>query len=157
MQIKITYDRAMEFCPVEAQQAIDRLRKSRSKFRNQDPSTLPWEFFWGVEGRAESIGDLLSGRSAKREEAERKRSLEKRLEAHKRAIICSVCVKNYGAPLPRGTVPDEILNIELPCIIKEYEEEKRVEALTPEQRDEELRKLMQSMGMSPGFIAITLK
>jgi hypothetical protein len=141
VEIKITYARAMEFCPVQACEAIAKLQASRSKFRKADPATLPWTFFWGIEVRSETFADIFSGRSAKRDEAERKRTLEKRLEDHKKAITVSVCVKGYGASLPRGTVPDEILAIELPGVRKQYDEEKRAE-----EREAEVNALLKQLG-----------
>lgn len=158
MNIKISYQRAMEFCPVEAQQAIANLQKSRSKHRKTDPKDLPWEFAWGIEIRSESIKDVLSGRSAKRDEAERNRTLEKKIEARKRQIIVSVCVKNYGAALPRGTVPDEILAIELGEVTESHHEEKAEEArqatLTPAQREAEINDILRQLGGMGGIAVV---
>lgn len=110
MKVAITYDRAMEFCPKEAQEAIAKLRKSRSKDRRVDPKTLPWEFFWGTEILAEGIGDLLSGKSAERSKRFRDMTPEEKLADEQARTLVSVCVKDYAGALPRGTVPPEIMD-----------------------------------------------
>lgn len=159
--IQITYARAMEFCPVQACEAIANLQKSRSKSRKSDPATLPWEFSWGVEVRGESFADLLSGRAAKRREEERAQTLEDRLEARQNAIRVSVCVKGYGAPLPRGVVPDEILSGELGAVTeafhKEKAEETRLATLTPKQREAEVNDLLRQLGGMGGFAVVRPK
>lgn len=150
--IEITYERAMEFCPTEAEQAIETLRRSRSKHRLADPRMLKWEFAWGTQVRAHSFRDLMSGKARADDEARRKLTLEERIADQASRTIVSVCVHSYGARLP--IVPDEIMSRIVNAQTESFAEEQRTAALSPEEREAEVKALLQKLSGTPGFVVV---
>ena len=47
-----TYEELQRLYPEAVEQAVAKLRKSRSKHRKADPATLKWEYNWCVQCRA---------------------------------------------------------------------------------------------------------
>jgi len=153
MKMSISYTEALTAYPKETAEAVAELRKSRSKHRKTDPSTLPWEFSWGVEVKAHSFADLLSGKAQQDAVDRDKMSLNERVQDEVKRTKVSIGVAGrYYAKLP--DVPQPIVD----GIVKGHEariaEEQRIASLTPEQRQAEVNDALRQLGGGRGFFAV---
>lgn len=155
--IEITYERAMEFCPTEAEQAIEMLRRSRSKLRHADPRSLKWEFAWATRVHSHSFRDLMSGKARADDEAQKKLTLEERIADQAHRTFVSVCVHSYGARLPLDTVPDEIMSRIVSAQTESFAKEQRTAAMSPEEREAEVKALLQKLSGTPGFAVVKVR
>jgi len=167
MKIKISYERARTGFPEAVKEAVAKLRKGRSKHRNAAPADLRWSLSWGVriEGGAFSFKDLLDGTARARAAARRAMTVEERIADEVRRVFASVeaaiptghCYYG-GAPLT--PVPDEIVRYiterKTEIYREEQREERRVAAMSDEERAAEAEQLLNKLRGTPGFVEVNL-
>lgn len=156
MDIKMGYETLLARHPEAVEQAVAKLRKSRSKYRNADPATLSWRYSWGVVCKSYSAADLFNGKARAADERHRAMTIEERIndEARRSRVTLGVSTGYYSDPLE--VVPPEIMNRIRADYLKEQEDEARVAALTPEQREKEVEGLLRQL-QGPGFFTFSVK
>lgn len=154
MRIDITYAQAMADYPQEAQEAIAKLRKSRSKKRKADPATLKWQYDWGTQVGGHSFQDLLNGTAQNDAANRRDMTVKERIADEVSRTFVQVTVAGYGAKLT--TVPAEIMREIIDHHTEEQREEQRIDALSPEERAAEVERLLGELRGTPGFFEVRL-
>jgi hypothetical protein len=152
MELVISYAHAVKHYPNEVQAAIAKLRKSKSKHRRTDPSTLKWKYTWGVEVKAHSFKDILSGSARRAGDRLKAMTLRERIDDEASRTKVQVCVgTGYYAPLPG--VPLEIYQGIVEAQTHAAKERDEIEAMSDEERAVFVQKLMNQL-RGPGFVAL---
>ena len=135
MKLPLSYEDALAKHPDEVAEVIAQMRKSRSKFRNSDPSAWKWSYDWGerIEGGAMSAADLFKPQKPKPV-----LSLEERVEDCLRRCEVNLCGNGGYAPVSS----DVIREVTTKRYQDEIAEEHRVAGLSQEERDEETREAL---------------
>jgi hypothetical protein len=143
MDMPITYEEARRLYPEAAEEAIGRLRKSRSRFRKAAPETLKWKLSWGVETRSNTFAEILNGSARQHQQEQEAMSVQERTDDECSRVRASVMVANYYGRIVG--CPDVIRKtIEVAHTAAE-QERLRFAALTDEERAEENRKTLKSL------------
>ena len=155
MNIRIDYATALAEFPKETAEAINVLRKSRSKHKNANPATLKWDYGWGVQVTACSFKDLLNGSAQRERKARSAMTVQERINDVVSRSFCTVSVAgHYHARLPEP--PRAILKVITDGEIREMEEENRIEAMSDEERAAEVERLLNVLRGQPGFTEVRL-
>jgi uncharacterized lipoprotein YddW (UPF0748 family) len=154
MDMTITYAKALKDYPKETAEAVDKLRKSRSKHRKANPATLKWTYSWGVTIQCHSFMDLLNGKAAQDGARRDAMSLQQRVQDEIGRTSVSVGVAgHYYARLPN--VPKEIEQGVLEAHKARLAEEQRVAALNPAQQQAEANEALRKLAGGRGFTMVS--
>ncbi len=118
-----------------------------------------WSYDWGVLIQSTPFNDIISGKAHKAAQRERERTLEQRLEDIKLNIRCGlngkVGRKSHYVSL--SDVPSKVLESYRDQFAKDIAEERRIDGLTEEQREAEIKGLLKELGHAQGFVAIRVE
>lgn len=155
MRFPTTYEEAKAEFPDAVKEAIEDLRKSRSKFRKADPATLKWFFTWGVQVQAHSFKDILNGKAQQRQKDIMDMTMQERIDDCVSRSICGVMVANsyHGKT---NTVPKVILQHIVKSEMEEEAERRRLDEMPDEERAAEAERLLNELRGSPGFVEVHL-
>ena len=143
MDFPVAYDAALRLHPIAVEGAVAMLRKSRSKYRNADPSTLKWNYSWGVTTESQSFADVISNIKARK--PRRRMTLDERVgDEVARSIVHLVVADLYYSPL--GEVPAPILDVIAESNAKEIASEGRAAVMSDEERAADVRRILASLG-----------
>lgn len=93
----------------------------------------------------------------KEQEEKRKWTVRQRVDDYMKRSSFSIeatCKRNWYAKI--NSVPPQVINQITKMFEKEVAEEKRVDALTPQERDAETAALLGELFGQPGFVAVRL-
>lgn len=91
MWISISYDDALKRFPTAVAEALAALKKSRSKYKKDDPATMEWGLSYGIKARnSGSIYDMMA--NAGKPDPYDSMTLEERVEDAVSRTIASVVV-----------------------------------------------------------------
>ncbi|MGE3483492.1 MAG: hypothetical protein AB7L09_02050 [Nitrospira sp.] len=148
MKIEVGYQTASRAFPAETQEVLDKLRKSRSRWKNADPNELTWVYSWCVSTKSYSVKDLLDGKTAAEASRRSEMTLDERIADQLARTYPSVGVNAprggaYYASLPR--IPDEIIAHTTDAMLSDEQDRKRIKKMTPGERAVEKERLLKSL------------
>lgn len=119
---------------------------------------IAWTYDWGQLIQSTSFGDIISGKAQQDAKKERTRTLEQRLNDIKPNIRCGlngkVGRKSHYVCLSK--VPKKVLDQYRAQFAKDIAEEQRIDGLTEEQRQAEVKALLKELRKDPGFRSFTV-
>jgi hypothetical protein len=131
MKLSISYNSAVSRYPSQVEEILRQKNESGCKHKNTAPENMRWEFNWAIEignGKRQIFGMSLCGR-----------------------------VK-YGKWYASITdTPQEIVEMHERERAAEEAEQKRIDALTPEQRNKETQEILSRLMGTPGFVHVQVR
>lgn len=156
---KLTYDEMLRRHPVEVTAMVAKIRKGKSKVRDEDPAKFEWVYdaCVRIEG-AGTLADILGGDAARREAKFDAMSIDDKVADHLRRMSCGIvarldrCVVRSDVVVPN---PPEAEHNAREGYERLAAEKARYAALTPAERDAELQEAVKALGSRGlGMIAI---
>jgi len=145
------------------------LRKGRSKDRNVAPEDMEWSLGWGemIEGDC-SFGGLMSRMQRSPEEreaewrAEKSCTVEERVADNLRRIPSVAIEGRYkrayaSAMLPKGEHPEALVKHLHERHNEQYEDDQRLLAQTPEEREQAAQEALAALQGTPGFMVFMVE
>jgi len=160
MKISIDYNTVMERHPEEAKKIVEKLRKGKSKHKNDDPSTLNWFYSYGIKIEGCSGADLMDMiAKGKIPEDPRPDNVDE-IVADQLSRVCLCLSADKGrwwasGPGLEDYRPPEMIEQFKEQAQKELNERKRIENLSVEERQAEVNDCLKKLSKSSGFMAIT--
>jgi hypothetical protein len=163
MKIPIPYEVVQERYPELISQVMSRLRSGKSKERNREASELTWYIDWGQQIKAMSFCEMLSSVGEPRDDFPSRYDTatpENVKEFLGDSIFWGITGKAgrwEGYSKSQGQdIPPELLNFYVAGFTKDIEERKRVDSLTPEQRQAEIDECLQILRKDSGFMEFSI-
>jgi len=156
MRRPVTYEEVQTRYPQRVAEALARLRKSKSKWRNASPETLTWAYSWSKQAKAMSLFDVLA--EMKNPQPKKVLTEQQRVDEEIGAYTLNLDIETPGAhywseKFSIDELPPEIVEEVRARIQADTKEKERIDALTPEQQEEELEELLKQL-RKPGFFEI---
>lgn len=162
MEIGITFEEAKKSHPEEVRKIIAELRSSKSKSKNSPEGVIQWSYSWSERARGYTIAEVLSGATGTR--TKEPETFEEYWAERERNIFCylrgsvgkwfGVGNKNGEVPPKLAKIPEVVREYYRKCFEKDLAERRRVAALTPEEKDKEIKEMLKQLGQSGGFFSI---
>jgi hypothetical protein len=148
---EVTYETLLRDHPVQVQEAIEDLRKSRSKFRNDPPESFKWGYDWCVLHKGSgTLAEMLA------REPSPPASIDEQVKEHGTACHVRVLMQKKSSRFTSellATTPQFILDDYRKGLEERAAEQARFNALPPEERQRELESTLKQL-RGPGFVAI---
>jgi hypothetical protein len=152
MQIQISYDQVSKDNPDVVAALVAKIRRGKSRDKDTDPSGWTWSYNWGVRVAAVSPREMVSGHlcvkpaSAETRADEIMRNVTIWLKVTCRRAWAVMELADETAA--RALIREAYLDI---CA-KQIEEEQRMAALTPVERQAEIERLVGELRKMGGFV-----
>jgi hypothetical protein len=146
-QISVSYAQAKKSYPALVKEVETKIRGGKSKSKNDPMSSFAWSYRWGEQ---------INGTDRYRFEA---LSIEGKVQdAVSRCFASIQAVKGrcWANSSVCPTLPTEIEDVYRKHYTDNEAEDRRITALTPQQRQQEMGALLRQLSRSPGFFAITI-
>jgi hypothetical protein len=159
MRRLVTYEEALKRHPQRVAEALARLRKSKSKWRNAEPETLMWAYSWCKQVKGMSFPEMLA--SVKNPQPKKVLTEQQRVDEEIGAYILGLDIETPGAhywseKFSVVDMPPEIVDEVRARIQADMKEEARLATLTPEQRGAEVEGLLKQLRGKPGFFEVRI-
>lgn len=146
--------------PVEVAEIVSKLRKGKSKHREADPAALTWTYQASVLIESSgSFEDLISGKMELDEDEWDALPLEEKVADQVRltntAIYASLGRWSIGSDVIPN--PPEVETNARAGFIEEAAEQARADAMTPDEREQEIASLLGQLSGNRGFMAFGVK
>jgi len=164
MNLTVPFTEIQAAYPEAVAEAMAGLRKGRSKDRNVAPEDMEWSLGWGelIEGDC-SFGGLMGRMRESAEDreakwrAEKSRTVEERVADNLRRIPGVSIEGRYNrvcasTMLPKGEHPEALVNHLRDRHREQYEEDQRILAQTPEEREQAAQEALEALRGTPGFM-----
>jgi hypothetical protein len=150
----ITYEEALKRHPTEVALIVKRLRKGKSKLRENDPASFTWEYTRCVEcPDGLTLAEIFSEQGDSRSRRRNTVTLEAAVADE---ISRSHCALYLRAPRvgigERVSAPPELEPQVREGFERQAREQARVNAMSPKQRQAEIEGLLSQLGRDPGFM-----
>jgi hypothetical protein len=150
----VTYEEVLTRYPQRVTEALARLRKSKSKWRNASPETLTWAYSWSKQVKAMSFFDVLA--EMKNPQPKKVLTEQQRVDEEIGAYTLNLDIETPGArywseKFAVDQIPPEIVDEVRARIQADTKEKERIDALTPEQQSAEVEGLLKHLRGKPGF------
>lgn len=147
MFLEIPYTDLLVSHPDAVKEALNKLRKGKSKVRSDPPESFTWGFEWCVEiDDPRSIHDILSGQRLPRSEQEV--PIEDRVRDYaRRCGVCVVVRKGHASSVSKqlSETPEVILAQYRNGLNADHVEQARLKALSPEERERERQDILSQL------------
>lgn len=150
----LSYEEMLRRHPAEVAGIVAKIRKGKSKHREADPATLTWTYQACVLiENSGSFADFLNGKMERTERKWEAMSLEEKVADQMRRTNTCVCAslgRWYGSSDVIASPPELEQNARA-ALYAEAAENARLDAMTPDEREEEIADLLGQLSGSPGF------
>lgn len=154
----LTYEEAVARHPNEVDAIVKSLRRGKSVHRLCDPRELSWSYGCCVMIKGSgTFVDMISGKVAADVARERALPIEERVQDQVSRTTTALEARRgrwYGGEVVPN--PPEVAESARAGLEKEAQERARVAALTPSQREQEIRDALEKLGRSPGFMVMQI-
>lgn len=163
MYLKTTYENALAAYPDAVNSVMDKIRKGKSKCRHDAPDSFEWGYDWSVQitRGVYNIHQVLQIASGQRQHDPEPEGVEAKVaDIIPRISVCISAKKGRTTWLSAQrlpSVPPEIIAEYRKRFEEEEVEQRRIDALTPEQKDAELQDALGQLSRSPGFAAFGVR
>lgn len=157
MNIPVTYQEALDKHPEAVQNALEQLRKSRSKYRFESPENLSWFYSIFVEIKGMTFSEVVSSLGKPRPQLSPEEELNDLL---KRTHCCLICIPNKSS-ISYGQTnvppPQSYVERNRQTFIENHQERLRFESLPKQQQDAEVQSLLKQLSGNKGFMKIKIR
>jgi hypothetical protein len=148
----VSYEEALKRHPVEVASIVKRLRKGKSKLRENDPASFTWEYSRCVvipNGR--TLAEIFTEQNRRR--AMTLEDLDAAVADEIKRSQCALYLRAPRVGIGEGVeAPPELEPQVREGFERQAREQARVDAMTPEQRQAEIESLLGQLGRDPGFM-----
>jgi len=156
----LSYEEMLRRHPVEVAEIVSKLRKGKSKHRDADPASLTWTYQAGVliEGCG-SFDDLISGKMDRAERNWEAMSLEEKVADQVRRTSTGIYASLKRWSIGSDVIPNppEVEENARASFERQAAEDAVLDAMTPEEREQDIANLLGQLSGSPGFMAFGIK
>ena len=159
MNTPVSCEEAVRRYPQQVKVILDKLRQGNSKNRTSEAQDLTWRFDWCVSGRAMNFVQVLDEARNRQTNPQPEPTVEERLKdfAGRCRVRLAATVGHWQGFSEWIPVPDEILALQRAAYEKDARERERLAALTPEERQQETKALLNQLRGTPGVVAIQVR
>ena len=131
-------------------------KKKKSKAKSSSVSLDKFEFSFGIAEKiqGDTLNEVFSGKTLKDKKKEIERTVKEHLQERLKNVFVWIEASSGRYQLISDTlkeIPEQVGDQYRKSIQEQENEKKRVEALTPEKRNEETEKLLNELRKDPGF------
>jgi hypothetical protein len=156
MELQTTYKEVSELYPETIKHLEKEKMRSKAKNAKEPLSKFKFVYDWCVRIQASSLADIMSGKAHAEAGERRKMTLQQRVDDKMSRISVTVRVAlghtRYCSELK--SVPPAIIEQCRRDFEEQIAEEKRIDSLTPEQREAETQAILEELRKNPGFTEI---
>ena len=155
MDIRIEYGEVSKKYPSATQQALEALRLSKNKLKDEDPDKLDWRISYIQQAntmKEDELLDILFGAEPLRvsKQAWEYGDFEEYFDSIRHRIITTVAVMPAAKGLPYHSellpeIPEEVVERYRSSWEKDKDKQAKFNALSPEEQDAEVQRLLKQL------------
>lgn len=158
----ISYEEALRRHPKEVAGVVAKLRAGKSKSKGEDPANLGWSYECCVriESGGMTLAEVFGGEAERRERIRRETPLEDQVvdQLRRTTVWISARIGKWIGRSEALEAPPPELETNVRANLQARDaEQARVDALSPEERKQEVERLLKQLGRDPGFAAYLLE